>query len=121
MPTYGPTTTPTVEVTATTQQMVVNTKYYANNASTRITFALPVVSKVGDQVFVRGQGAAGWRITQTGDTSTGQMINGNTSTTRGSAGYIESQTADDTVTLERLAGASDIWKIINPRGTLTYG
>ena len=108
---------PTVNATSTAQQLAVNTKYYASNASTRVVFTLPATANTGDLVQIRGNALAGWRIAQ----NSGQAIHGSTDTTRGSSGYLESQTGDDCTALECLPGGGTDWKVINTRGTLTYG
>lgn len=109
---------PTVSVTGTSQQLAVGTIYYASNPSTRVAFMLPTVGNAGDVLRVRGNAQGGWRITQTA----GQAIHGSTDTTRGTSGYLESQTGDDCITLELMPGAGVTdFKVINPRGTLTYG
>lgn len=115
MPIYAPNlpaSLPVVRVTGTSQQMSVNTKYIADNAS-RVTLTLPATAALGEQVFIRGLGAGGWKIAQ----NSGQQITGGTATTTGTSGYIQSQTSTDTVALECIV-ANTTFQIIGPRGTL---
>lgn len=112
---WGPNSAPTpaVVVTAATQQMSVNTKYIANRAASRAVLKLPTLAAVGDQIFVRGLGSGGWKIEQ----NAGQQITGASNSTAGTSGYIQSQTASDTVALECLV-ANTTFQIISNRGTL---
>lgn len=55
------------EVTGTSQTMVVNNAYVANNASI-ISFTLPSTSAVGDVVAIVGKGAGGWQVSGSGKT-----------------------------------------------------
>jgi len=110
----GP-TIPSVEITGTSQQASVNTKYLTNNASL-VTITLPASANIGEQVLVRGKGAGGWKLVQNG----GQTIHGASDTTTGTGGYLASQTSRDTVTIECTTANTD-FLIIAGRGTLTYG
>lgn len=108
--------TQTMEVTGTTQAITVNTQYYANNPTQKITFTLPASASPGDKIFIRGIGAGLWRLSQ----NSGQTIHGATDTTTGTNGYIEAQAPTDCATLECRAGSGgNDWAIINQRGTLT--
>lgn len=104
---------PYVDVTGTTQQIAVNTKYKANNVAL-ITLTLPTSAALGEQVFVRGYGTGGWKVAQ----NASQVIHGSSDTTTGTGGSLASQTRYDCVTLECVV-ANNEWLIINQRGTLT--
>ena len=51
------------EVTGATQAVATNRGYIANRG-TLVTFSLPTVSTVGDEIEITGRGAGGWAITQ---------------------------------------------------------
>lgn len=102
-----------VDVTTSTQQLASNIKYKADSASL-VTFTLPAAPVLGDQVFIRGYGAGGWKLAQ----NAGQTIHGASNTTTGTGGYLASQTRFDCVTLECVIATTD-WQIINQRGTLS--
>lgn len=108
----SPSTNPPVEITGTSQQAVVNTRYIANNASL-VTITMPTTANVGDQVLIRGKGAGGWKLAQ----NSGQTIHGASDTTTGTSGYLQSQTSRDTVSIECTTANTD-WTIIGNRGTL---
>ena len=83
------------EVTGTSQSMVVNGKYIANNAAL-VTLTLPVTAAVGATISVQGSGAGGWRVAQ----NASQIINvGVGATTVGVTGYLQSITRYDSVEL----------------------
>lgn len=54
--------TATVEITATTQAVVSNTRYVANNTA-QVVFTLPAAPSLGDFCIVEGKGTGGWKIT----------------------------------------------------------
>ena len=69
--------------------------YFCNSGSTLI-LGLPTTSEVGDVIEVVLIGANGWRITQ----GAGQFIRlGNTGTTVGPTGYVESTQQGDAIRL----------------------
>lgn len=83
------------EVTGTTQAMVVNTGYIANNAAL-VTLTLPATAALGSLLAVAGKGAGGWRIAQ----NSGQVIHfGNLDTTTGASGSIDSTLQRDVIYL----------------------
>jgi hypothetical protein len=87
---------PTVTVTGTSQAMAVNTAYTANNAAL-VTLTLPSVVAVGDEIRVMGLGAGGWKIAQ----NASQVIHfGNTDTTVGTGGSIDSKHRYDTLMIK---------------------
>ncbi|WP_460670462.1 hypothetical protein, partial [Larkinella ripae] len=110
-------TTPTapVTVTATAATAASGTKYITNNAS-RVTVTLPLnaSSNVGDQIFVRGLGAGGWRLAQP---EAGTIVHGSTNTTTGTSGYVQSGGQFDTIAVEKVA--ANEWTIIGVRGSVT--
>lgn len=103
---------PTTDVTGTSQQMTSNAKYYSNNAS-RVTLTLPATCTIGDTIAVIGFGAGGWRVAQNAN----QVIHGNSDTTVGTSGYIESQARYDTVFLDCHDPLN--WVVRSNKGTLT--
>lgn len=76
-------------VTGTTQLMVANNGYIANNAGL-VTLTLPATSAVGDEIDIIGKGAGGWLV----QCGAGQTIVLGSSTTS-AAGSIASTQAKD--------------------------
>lgn len=84
-----------VDVTGTTQAMLVNTGYTANNAGV-VTLTLPATAAYGTVMAVVGKGAGGWTIAQ----NSGQSIHfGKSNTTSGASGTLSSTFQYDTVFL----------------------
>lgn len=108
---------PCLEVTSTSQLLVSDNAYVANNAS-QVVFTLPTTATQGDIIIINGKGAGGWEIAQN---ASQQIVGGATNTTVGTGGYITAgQYA--AITLKCITGgASTIWQIvcINPATTLT--
>jgi|GEM_PF-3531444 len=105
---------PVVEVTGTTQQAVIRTRYIANNAGL-VTITLPTSAVVGDFVEVEGYGAGGWKIAQ----NAGQLIRFLSAvSTTGTGGSIASTTRYDSVHL-RCVVANTTWVVVNAVGQLT--
>jgi hypothetical protein len=76
--------------------MSVNNAYVCNNGASLITYTLPAVAGLGQQVIVSGLSAGGWQINQ----NASQLIKvGNTNSTTGTGGSIASTDASDNVTL----------------------
>lgn len=99
------------EVTVTSAAMSSDNGYITNNAGL-VTLTLPPTSTQGDRIIVTGRGAGGWRITQ----NAGQTIYfGNTSTTTGATGYIESDHHRDTITLVCVANNTE-WNAYASQG-----
>jgi hypothetical protein len=76
-------------VSGTTQLMVANNGYIANNGAL-VTLTLPASSNVGDEIDIIGKGAGGW-LAQCGGGQT--IVVGNTSTSAG--GSVASTDAND--------------------------
>lgn len=86
---------PFIEVTSTSQTMVVNTGYIANNSGL-VTATLPSTSAVGDLVWIVGKGSGGWQIAQ----NAGQTIHfGNQGTMIGVGGHLDSSNQYDAIQL----------------------
>ena len=101
------------EVTGTSQAMAVDSGYIANNAGL-VTLTLPATAVVGDRVRIAGKGAGGWRCGQ----NAGQTINfGNTATTAGVAGYIDSTNQYDALELLCIT-ANTTWVALSSVGNL---
>ena len=101
------------EVTGTSQAMAVDSGYIANNAGL-VTLTLPATAVVGDRVRIAGKGAGGWRCGQ----NAGQTINfGNTSTTAGVGGYIDSTNQYDALELLCIT-ANTTWVTLSSVGNL---
>lgn len=105
---------PWTEVTGTSQALVVNNGYIANNAAL-VTLTLPTTASIGDIIHVTGKGAGGWRIAQ----NAGQTVYfGSSSTTTGSGGSLDSTLSRDTVMLVCVTANND-WNIIGSIGNIT--
>jgi hypothetical protein len=101
------------EVTGTSQAMAVDSGYIANNAGL-VTLTLPATAVVGDRVRIAGKGAGGWRCGQ----NAGQTINfGNTATTAGVGGYIDSTNQYDALELLCIT-ANTTWVTLSSVGNL---
>ncbi len=82
-------------VTTSPFQMLPNMGYITNSASL-VELILPVASSVTQEIAIVGQGAGGWRITQTA----GQHVHiGHTETTVGVTGTIDSENRYDALRL----------------------
>jgi hypothetical protein len=83
------------EVSGTSQAMVADSGYVANNAGL-VTFTLPATAAFGTAITIIGKGAGGWAIAQ----NAGQNIQvGNTSTTVGVGGSLASTNRYDAIDL----------------------
>lgn len=81
------------EVTGTTQTIVIDNGYVANNAAT-VVFTLPATAAFGTVFKVIGKGAGGWRI----DQNAGQNLQvGSVSSTVGVGGSVASTNRFDSV------------------------
>ena len=100
-------------VTGTSQNMVSNNGYMANNSSL-VTLNLPATSAVGDEIDVLGVGAGGWLV----QCGSGQnIIFGDVSTS--SAGSLASTNQSDSFYMVCTV-ANTTWQIgSSPQGTLT--
>lgn len=105
---------PWVDITGTTQAMVSNTNYIADNAAL-VTLTLPATAAIGDRFYVVGKGAGMWKVAQ----NAGQTIYfGNAATTAGVSGYIEATLARDCVELVCVTTNTD-FNIIDSVGNIT--
>jgi hypothetical protein len=104
-----------VEVTSTTQAMVSNTGYFANNGSL-VTLSLPATSSLGDVINIVGKGAGGWLVSQ----GSGQVIYiGSSATTGGVGGSIASTNQFDSLQLV-CSVANTAWTILGgAQGNIT--
>jgi hypothetical protein len=101
------------EVTGTSQAMAVDSGYIANNAGL-VTLTLPATAAVGDRVRIAGKGAGGWKCAQ----NAGQTINfGNTATTVGTGGSIDSTNQYDALELLCIT-ANTTWVTLSSVGNL---
>lgn len=104
---------PWVEVTTTTQNATVNTRYAANNAAL-VTFTLPTAAAIGDEIQIVGKGSGLFRIAQ----STGQQIRfGDVSTTAGATGRIDATNQYDSITLVCITANTE-FSVIQSQGNL---
>lgn len=102
------------EVTGTSQSMAVDTGYLANNAAL-VTLTLPTTAAVGKVVRVSGVGAGGWKIAQ----NASEIIHfGNTDTTTGTGGYLQSTHRRDAVELVCVVADTE-WNVISSVGNIT--
>ncbi len=103
------------EVTGTTQAMVADSAYVANNAGV-VTFTLPATAALGTAIVILGKGAGGWAIAQ----NAGQNIQvGSVSTTVGAGGSIASTNRYDSITMICIT-ANTTWSQYGaPQGNLT--
>ena len=86
---------PWEEITDPAHTMEVNHSYITNNVA-QVVLTLPTEAAIGSRFIITGAGAGGWRVAQ----NAGQQIHfGNTSSTAGDTGYIESTHQRDTVEL----------------------
>jgi hypothetical protein len=103
------------EVTGTTQAMSVNSWYLVNNASL-VTLTLPDTAALGSVIKITGKGAGGWKIAQ----NASENINfGNSTTTTGTGGYLQSTLQYDTIELVCTV-ANTTWTVsVPPQGNVT--
>lgn len=81
------------DVTGTSQAMVVNSAYTANNASL-VTLTLPATAAYGSEFAIAYKGAGGWKLAQ----NSGQTVRQGTAiTTSGAGGSIASTLAGDSI------------------------
>jgi hypothetical protein len=102
-------------VTGTTQAIVANNGYVANNSGL-VTFTLPATAAVGDTFIVEGLGAGGWQIAQ----NASQLIHiGNQVTTTGASGYLASTNQYDCVTINCIV-ANTTFTVRASMGNITF-
>jgi len=103
-----------INVTGTTQAIVPNTSYTANNVAL-VTLTLPTTAAIGTTVSVEGNGAGGWKIAQ----NASQLINFLSQTsTVGTGGNLASSNRYDRVEL-RCVVANTTWNVITVVGNIT--
>lgn len=94
---------PFTEITSTSQAMAINNGYILNSTAL-VTATLPLVSSVGDLVWIVGKGSGGWQIAQ----NAGQTIHfGNQDTTIGVGGHLDSTNQYDAIQLLCTAANTD--------------
>ncbi len=102
------------DITGTSQALVANNGYTANNASL-VTFTLPATAAYGDEFEVVYKGTGGWKIAQ----NAGQQIqNGNLATVLGVGGFLASSAVGDVVRLLCTA-ANTKFTVIKSMGNIT--
>lgn len=102
------------EVTGTTQAAAVNNGYLANNGSL-VTITLPDTAALGSVVRVSGVGAGGWKIAQ----NASEIIHfGNTDTTTGTGGYLQSTHVRDSIELVCCVANTE-WNVLSSQGNIT--
>lgn len=104
---------PVTNVTGTSQTMAANNGYRANNAGL-VTLTLPTTAADGTMIRVTGIGAGGWRVAQN---ASQQIFFGNTSTTSGNTGRLDSTHRRDSITLECVTANSE-WQVISSIGNI---
>jgi hypothetical protein len=101
------------EVTTTTQTLVADNAYGANNAS-QVVATLPVTAAAGAMIEITGMGAGGWRIAQN---ASQQIHFGNLSTTVGTGGRIDSTLRRDCIRLKCVVANTE-WVVVDAVGNL---
>ena len=103
------------DVTTTTQAMVANNGYIADNAGL-VTLTLPSTAAQGTLISICGNGAGGWTIAQ----NASQSIHfGNVTTTIGAGGSLASSNRYDQVDILCVV-ANTTWNVRSAVGNLTY-
>lgn len=103
------------EVTGTSQLMVSNDGYVANNVGL-VTLTLPTTSVLGDELSIVGKGSGGWLIAQNAGQ---QIIYGNQSTTLGATGSLASTAAADSIYLVCTVANLEWTVATGPQGNIT--
>jgi len=102
-----------VDVTGSTQAMVENTGYIADNAGL-VTLTLPSTAAQGTVMWVAGNGAGGWTIVE----NAGQSINFGSDSTTVTSGSLSSTQTYDVVQLLCVV-ANTKWNVITSMGNIT--
>lgn len=105
---------PYTEVTGTTQSMVADNEYTANNAGL-VTLTLPVTAAIGTTIKVNWKGVGGWKVAQN---ASQQIQYGNVTTTSGTGGSLASSAAGDFVILKCIT-VNNLWLVQGSQGNLT--
>lgn len=104
---------PSVVVTASTQALTVNTRYYINRPSL-VMLTMPTMANVGDTIEIVNMSNS-WQLSQ----SAGINIRiANAVTTTGAAGSIASSNVGDSITLECMI-ENDLWMATSVIGNIT--
>jgi len=103
---------PVINVTGTTQQAVIRTRYILTN-SALTTVTLPASASVGDFIEVYGWGSGGWKIAQN---ALQQITFLGASSTVGITGYINSTHIYESVHLRYVA--TNMWIVTEATGEL---
>jgi hypothetical protein len=103
------------DVTGTTQAMVANNGYIADNAGL-VSFTLPTTAAQGTLISVCGNGAGGWTILQNALQS---IKFGSVTTTTGTGGSLSSTNLHDQVDI-LCTVANTTWVVRSSVGNLTY-
>lgn len=106
---------PVTEVTTTSDSLVANNAYIANNAGL-VTLTLPATAALGTIIEVLGKGAGGWSIAQ----NAGQTMHvGSNASTTGAGGSVASSNQWDSIKLMCVTADTD-WSVLGgPQGNLT--
>lgn len=105
-------------VTGTTQAIVVNNGYLANNASL-VIFTLPATAVQFSKIQVIGVGAGGWKITLNNSQKITWL---GSSSTVGTSGFIASVDVNACVTLRAVVGgAATFWVVEQSEGNINLG
>jgi hypothetical protein len=103
------------DVTGTTQAMVANNGYIADNAGI-VTMTLPVTAAQGTLISIAGNGAGGWAVAQ----NASQNIKfGNQTTTTGVGGSLASTNRYDQIDL-LCTVANTTWVVRSSIGNITF-
>jgi hypothetical protein len=95
---------------------VINNGYIANHATVRVVITLPTTAAVGSELVITGIGAAGWKLAQ----NASEIIHfGNSDTTTGTGGYLESTATRDSVRLVCVIADTE-WNVIAIQGNITF-
>lgn len=105
-----------VTTSATAVTLAVNNGYIANNTSSQVVYTLPSTFAIGDVIQVCALAGNGFRINQN---NLQFMIIGNSITTIGTGGYIESQNIGDWVELLGVASNTSMMVEIKV-GNITF-
>ena len=108
---------PWTDVTGTTQSMVSNNSYIADNAAL-VTLTLPATAAQGDVFYVTGgvSGTGLWKIAQ----NAGQTIHfGSVNTTTGTSGYLSGSGQYDSVHLVCVKANTD-FVVVSSQGNINY-
>ena len=105
--------TTTTEVTGTSANMAVNSKYIANNGS-MVTLTLPATAALGDVFYILGKGAGLFTIAE----ASGQTINFGSVAATTTTGTIVATNRYDCLTIECIT-ADTVFVVSSSQGTFT--